>query len=510
MKIQTNYLCSFKDFLKNNISLLFCILSAITAVTICSKSSPIYPFNDWVDSNCYFTVGKSIFKGLVPYRDLVEQKGPFIYFIHAFASLISYKSFLGVYFFELIGAFIFLYFSNKTLELFCDKNSYLLIPFFSLIVYTSTAFCHGDSAEELCFPFLSYLIYIVFKSIQTKLEIKKSEFLIIGIAAACVFWTKFTLCGIFVGWYIPFVFSSIKHKRFNSLFNSLIYISCGLLIGTLPYFIYFGINHSITHLFKIYIYNNIFLYTEITPNDNSFYSILKNLFQSLIYGLKDIKQYFSKGFILLIIWGIYSYLRRWKIQIVYSFSMFFCAFFFIFIGGRHSIYYCLGLAPIFCLGLIPVFLVLSSDNNTNRLFHRSSYLIYILVFFSFFYFTNNKYMLKIKKDTLPQYKFAKIISKTPNATLLNYGKLDIGLYTTAGIIPNCKYFCQLNIPLQEMYDTQKLFIQKGLCDYIVTYDENDNEIKEIDNQNLYVLVETIPFFFEGNIRNYSLYKLIDK
>ena len=62
--------------------IIFCILSALVFITICSKSSPLYAFNDWVDANCYFTVGKSIFKGLVPYRDLFEQKGPVIYFIH--------------------------------------------------------------------------------------------------------------------------------------------------------------------------------------------------------------------------------------------------------------------------------------------------------------------------------------------------------------------------------------------------------------------------------------------
>ena len=62
---------------------------------------------------------------------------------------------------------------------------------------------------------------------------------------------------------------------------------------------------------------------------------------------------------------------------------------------------------------------------------------------------------------MPQYKFAEIISKTDNATLLNYGFLDGGFYTATGIVPNCKFFCNLNIKLDEIMETQNEFIKNG-------------------------------------------------
>ena len=52
--------------------LVVILITAVAAITICSKSSPIYPLNDWVDSNCFMTVGKSMLRGVVPYRDLYE------------------------------------------------------------------------------------------------------------------------------------------------------------------------------------------------------------------------------------------------------------------------------------------------------------------------------------------------------------------------------------------------------------------------------------------------------
>lgn len=87
--------------------LFFITIVAVVAITICSKSSPLYPLNDWVDANCFMTVGKSMIHGLVPYRDLIEQKGPLLYMIHAVAALISETSFLGVYFIEIAACHSF-------------------------------------------------------------------------------------------------------------------------------------------------------------------------------------------------------------------------------------------------------------------------------------------------------------------------------------------------------------------------------------------------------------------
>ena len=85
-------------------------ITAVVAITICSKASPLYPFNDWVDSNCFLTVGKAMLHGQVPYRDLFEQKGPLLYMLHALAALISDTSFLGVYFVEIAACAAFLFF----------------------------------------------------------------------------------------------------------------------------------------------------------------------------------------------------------------------------------------------------------------------------------------------------------------------------------------------------------------------------------------------------------------
>ena len=70
------------------------LLGAFIPVFLMSKCSPLYPFNDWYDINQYFSVGKGILYGKVPYRDLMDQKGPFLYLLGSIAYLIDRTRFL--------------------------------------------------------------------------------------------------------------------------------------------------------------------------------------------------------------------------------------------------------------------------------------------------------------------------------------------------------------------------------------------------------------------------------
>ena len=55
----------------------------VLLVTFVSKCSFIFRMNDWYDSNCYFTVAYSMKNGgFTLYRDIYEQKGPYLYFMH--------------------------------------------------------------------------------------------------------------------------------------------------------------------------------------------------------------------------------------------------------------------------------------------------------------------------------------------------------------------------------------------------------------------------------------------
>ncbi len=58
-----------------------CVLCTLLAAAVCSECSVLYPINSHVNQNCFFTVGRAWMNGMVPYRDLFEQKGPLLYLV---------------------------------------------------------------------------------------------------------------------------------------------------------------------------------------------------------------------------------------------------------------------------------------------------------------------------------------------------------------------------------------------------------------------------------------------
>jgi hypothetical protein len=121
--------------------------------------------------------------------------------------------------------------------------------------------------------------------------------------------------------------------------------------------------------------------------------------------------------------------------------------------------------------------------------------------------SSNTYLLGTAKEDLPQYRFAEKMQEVESPTLLNYGFLDGGFYFAADILPNTKYFCELNINDQEMYAIQNQYVEQGLVDFLVTRN------KKLDDCDLkacpYTLIDSADMFFENEIYTYRLYQKVN-
>ena len=114
----------------------------------------------------------------------------------------------------------------------------------------------------------------------------------------------------------------------------------------------------------------------------------------------------------------------------------------------------------------------------------------ILAAFIIFCTSSNVSLLRLKKSDYPQFQFAKVINEKENATLLNYGFLDGGFYTAANIVPNCKFFCDLNSRNPKIGEEQNRYVKEALVDFVVISDRN----KKLESEN-YELVQQIGEYF---------------
>ena len=87
--------------------------------------------------------------------------------------------------------------------------------------------------------------------------------------------------------------------------------------------------------------------------------------------------------------------------------------------------------------------------------------------------------MKIFKDKnyLAQFRYAETINETPNAKILTYDVMDAGFFTAAGLLPQNRFYCYLNIERNytAITEEQNRLISEGYFDYIITSYFNENK-----------------------------------
>ncbi len=485
--------------IKDNKHIIIAFFTAVVAIGICSKSSPIYPFNDWYDSNCFLTVGKSMLHGFVPYRDIFEQKGPVLYMLHALAALISDKSFVGVYFIEVLFAAFFLVICYKILSLYSKNPSYLWMPVIAGIIYSADGLCHGDSAEEFCLPLIAYCLYFGLKAVKNNALPDNEESFFIGVTSAFVLWIKYTMLGFYIGWFVAFIFIALSQKKIIPLLKMTGLIAAGVAAASLPILIYFAVSGALDDLWTVYFYDNLFLYSQVEDQATGASRILNNLKG----GESSLKHYNLFTYLLIFVALIDTFKRRFSEFVLFSLSA--AGLFVItYIGGRGYPYYSFIFSALAVMGLVElsVYEEKLREKLKDKIYFKTLAKVVVPAVCAIYSFYNcdNTYLLEYEKSDLPQYQFAEIINQKEDATLLNYGFLDGGFYTVADVLPSTKYFCKLNLPLDDIMDAQNEIVANGLVDFVVT---NGITI----HQDNYEEVGNMTFYYEGFNINYHLYQL---
>ena len=326
---------------RNKNAIIWSFIIAAICIALFSKSSPFYPINDWVDAQCFFTVGKSMMKGMIPYKDIFEQKGPLLYFIYGIASLISFDSFLGVYFIEVAAFASFLYLSYRVISLYIETAYALcVLPAYAVAMCVTSAFSQGGSAEELCLPLFMLAIYTMLKYCREDCSTVMDSKVVIGMgfAAGLVFWIKFTLLGIFFSWMAFLFFVTWKKYDIKTGMKLCALFLSGMFLATVPWLLYFGYHNALTDLLEVYFYNNLFLYSEQVSFFNKLRFLMENIFVVAgnnkvlaLLGLLGIGIVFDKNIS--------------KQEKLFLAGSILSAYLFIYLGGRILPYYPL---PLFC------------------------------------------------------------------------------------------------------------------------------------------------------------------
>ena len=495
----------------------YLLLAAFVLLMFATRSSFLYPYNDWNDANSYFSVGKALFHGKMPYRDVFDQKGMYLYFFYGLAYLVSHTTFAGVFLMEIILAFFDLTGIFHILQLYVKREMALFLsPLVLAVTISSKSFYWGGSAEEVCFPFLIWGLYLVLRYFQREYPERAMSFKRIfagGIMAGMIANIKFTVLGFFFAWMMCIAFSFLVRKDFWGAVKGCLIFLCGMSVPFLPWLIYFVVQGGLYEWYWGYVYINVFVYSNLNGEGPGLLERIYTLSKLLYWIIRDNLVYFA---VLIpgMIWFLLGKGRKW----LERFSLLALSFFLflgIYIGGGTLPYYALPLAVFTVMGFAFSGQVLEwmlehgkkiltkRSGRINAVIPAIGGLFVSLLLGTWIIWCNsmNIPFMQEEKESHFLSKFKEIVQETENPTLLNIGCLDAGLYTVCDIVPTCRWFQTQTLAIDDVLKEQERYITEGQTAYVLARDEYPEVIWEN-----YELAAEESWYQDGREYKYYLFR----
>lgn len=220
------------------IFLLMLILSFSYLYVFSTSLSPFYRYPFLYDSGIFQIIGKGWTEGIIPYRDLWDNKGPLLYLINALGFLLTNNRY-GVFILQVINLSIALYIIfrifrlkyNPTISILCTAIILLWLPNTNL---------DNNPAEWLLIPLcLSfYFLYKWLRDESTK-ELSWSSTFVFGVTIGCAFLLRLSDClPLMVSLFVCVIYLIIDGKWIEIVRYAGICL-VGFSIVVLPFVIYF-------------------------------------------------------------------------------------------------------------------------------------------------------------------------------------------------------------------------------------------------------------------------------
>lgn len=459
---------------ENRTAAVLCLLMAAVLLGLCSRCSPLYPINDWVDANIFFTTGKSMLAGRVLYRDVFDHKGPLLYFLYGLGSLLDRRGFGGVFVLEVLAFAAYLYIGWRTVRLFVPDAGPLWMALPAAAVVTCRAFVWGGGAEEICLPLLAAAEYRTLAFACTPAAQRRPmpghTVVGMGMLAGCVLWIKFNILGFFIGSMVFLAAVYAARGWWRTLGKSCMQYLGGMAVATVPWLLYFAVNGALQDCWQVYFYDNLFLYTARGTAASG--SLLQHMLQRGWWGCYDsplLALFLAAGIAAVL---VYAYRRQvpalaGAVLLPLAGQMLALA-----PGDGYLVYYFLPCAVWVPLGAMPPVWAAQRHLPAARRSAACAVTVAAALILGVFFCRGASFRLVPRAET-PQYRFA--AQMEPGAALLNYGTLDGGFYTAAGVLPPCRYFCVTNMPLPEQQQEQDALLRAGGVRYVATLVQNLTE-----------------------------------
>lgn len=270
---------------------VFLLLTVYTIILMffCAGSSPFIDYCT-VDSAVFRTMGLGMAARKVPYRDLFDHKGIYIYFLNYIGALISKHSSFGLYVVEtlfMITNAILLYKIAQKYDVTYRRSFFFaLIGLLLLVNYVT--YQGGNFVETYAITFQLISIYYLVSFTVDKEENKHLAYymMIWGICVGVVSFLRLNLVFMWIGIVCVVLVKLAVDRKFKLFMRSVCSGLFGILIGVLPAIIYCVRFKCLKQMIDASILFNIRYATHSGMNLlDKFMSLFSNMGSKIIIGL---------------------------------------------------------------------------------------------------------------------------------------------------------------------------------------------------------------------------------
>lgn len=202
------------------------------------------------DAVIFTTVCRQMWNGGVLYVDSVDWKGPWLFFLWMLPAKLGKYSPLLLNSMIIISYYYLIDYITKKLEF---TNALFVKVISTLCVCAMSVWTDLYLPEGFMVLILPWIYYVL----KTKsILYNKYTALVVGVIVGLLFWSKISLCGIFVPVYLYLLIYCIKEKQIKHLVQSCALSLVSFIVISIVPFIYFGYYHAIDTLFKVYFKEN--------------------------------------------------------------------------------------------------------------------------------------------------------------------------------------------------------------------------------------------------------------
>lgn len=476
-----------KRIIKNGISQRFRINSINSFILILIFSilySLIFfyitPFFDSsfqdIDSYVYRNCAYFIDRGLIVYKDFIDNKGPFLHLINYICYKFGFKnsiSILSILLMFITNVFIYKIAIKKT-----DERNSLIVVFITDAAFISFASMYNfgitnNMAEFFSLPIYSYLYYLF----VNKEDLGYKDNFVNGAFFSILFFLRANLCAISIIIFLIQLYKYIVKKEYKVLVIQILCFFIGALIITMPIIIYFIKNNALISMIKNYLGFNI-MYSSYGAKINS---IGNNILSFAIRSLTSILN-FTNNFYILLVLVIYLINGMKKINNVFNFIIFiFCYLSAIIVSNRFHMHYIWIMVPLLSYPFSLLF-----DKNIKKNGFKGL-LILTIIFSTLFYYegVKNAYYTKYKdvKDIsyIESVNYIKGLNLNKEDEVFIIGCEETLFYIDTRTMPNNKYIYQYYYD----YLCQNEYYYN---DFIKDVDSNPPRVIIEDNRKLYKVI----------------------